>query len=83
MRLSGHFQAPSIVYSGIRARRIQQLKSICKLVPDAPFGSDAFLKLVSDDGLWNLLCHHAANVTNYKSADFDIHHAAQANTAVS
>lgn len=34
------------------------------------FGDDAFVDLVRS-GRFDLLCHHAADVTNYKSPDFD------------
>jgi UDP-glucose 4-epimerase len=76
----GTLSGSSARYEGVRARRIEQLKSLCRLVPDLPFGSDAFLRFVAGEGPWDLLCHHAANVTNYKSPEFDIHHAVQANT---
>lgn len=39
--------------------------------PMASFGSDAFLKILRDNAPIDLLCHHAADVTNYKSSDFD------------
>ena len=29
-----------------------------------------FLALIAEEG-WDLLCHHGADVTNYKSPDFD------------
>ncbi len=32
--------------------------------------TSAFLALIGEGG-WDLLCHHAADVTNYKSPDFD------------
>jgi UDP-glucose 4-epimerase len=34
------------------------------------FGDERFLALIAEGG-WDLLCHHAADVTNYKSPDFD------------
>ena len=58
-------------YEGTRRQRIGQLGSLCRLVSHAPFGTDAFLELVCGGGPWDLLCHHAAEVTNYKSPDFD------------
>jgi nucleoside-diphosphate-sugar epimerase len=36
----------------------------------ASFGDEAFLGLLRDGG-FDVLCHHAADVTNYKSPDFD------------
>jgi len=67
-------------YSGTRARRVEQLKSVCQLVPAAPFGGESFLSIARDQGRWDLLCHHAADVTNYKSPDFDVHRAVEVNT---
>jgi nucleoside-diphosphate-sugar epimerase len=62
-------------YEGVRKQRIEQLGFLCRLMPHAPFGTAAFLKLVREGSPWNLLCHHAADVTNYKSPDFDAHRA--------
>lgn len=67
-------------YAGMRARRVEQLKSVCQLVPAAPFGSEAFLRIARDQGRWDLLCHHAAEVTNYRSPEFDVQRALEANT---
>jgi nucleoside-diphosphate-sugar epimerase len=43
------------------------------------FGSDRFLDLVRDSA-WDLLCHHASEMTEYRSWDFDLLAASQANT---
>jgi nucleoside-diphosphate-sugar epimerase len=66
-------------YADTRARRVEQLKSLCALVPNAPFGSDNFLRLLNEGG-FDQFCHHAADVTNYKSSDFDTSAAVKANT---
>lgn len=66
-------------YTGTRRLRIDLLQRFCKFVPNAPFGSDQFLKLGSADN-FDLLCHHAADVANYKSADFDAQAALRNNT---
>jgi UDP-glucose 4-epimerase len=57
-------------YTGTRGRRIELLEPFGRFVPCASFGSDDFLKLARAEN-FDLLCHHAADVTNYKSADFD------------
>lgn len=57
-------------YTGVRQERVKLIESICRLVPDAPFGSENFLKLAAG-GQFALLCHHGAEVANYKSPDFD------------
>lgn len=57
-------------YTGTRGRRVALLKPVCRFVPQAPFGSKNFLKLSGSEP-FDQLCHHAADVTNYKSPDFD------------
>ena len=52
---------------------------ICHFIPHAPFGSDQFLHAVQKNN-FDLLCHHGADVTNYKSPDFDAHRALHNNT---
>ena len=66
-------------YTGVRRERVEKLKARCRLVPGAPFGSETFLKLAGAEN-FGLLCHHAAAVTNYKSADFDVLSALQNNS---
>lgn len=58
-------------YEGIRRERIKQLIPLCKSVFSCSFGSNSFLNLIEEEKNWDFLCHHAADVTNYKSADFD------------
>ena len=43
---------------------------VCRPVYGCSFGDERFLALISEGG-WDLLGHHAADVTNYKSPDFD------------
>lgn len=66
-------------YTDIRKQRVEKLNPLCKLVPAAPFGSENFLKLIGGQK-FDLLCHHAADVRNYKSEDFDTAAALQNNT---
>ncbi|HEY1662841.1 MAG TPA: NAD(P)-dependent oxidoreductase [Verrucomicrobiae bacterium] len=66
-------------YDGVRKTRFEKLKPLGRLVPNTPFGSDAFLKLARDEK-FDVLCHHAAETANYKSADFDVNAALQNNT---
>jgi len=64
-------------YADIRRQRVEQLKPLGRFVPHAPFGSENFLKAIRENR-FDLLCHHAAEVRNYKSPDFDasraLHH---------
>ena len=66
-------------YTDVRQKRVEKLSPLCRLVPNTPFGSDAFLKLAAAEK-FDRLCHHAADVTNYKSADFDALRALQNNS---
>ena len=66
-------------YTDARRRRVEQLPPSCRLAPHAPFGSAPFLQLVETEK-FELLCQHAADVTNYKSADFDALRALENNT---
>ncbi len=66
-------------YADLRLWRVEQLKSVCRFIPQAPFGSENFLKAVRENR-FDLLCHHAAEVRNYKSPDFDAFRALQNNT---
>jgi nucleoside-diphosphate-sugar epimerase len=66
-------------YDGVRKLRVEKLQPLCRLVPHAPFGSDAFFSLIRGGGDWDFLCHHATESANYKSADFDVLAALQSN----
>ena len=52
---------------------------VCRPVYGCSFGDERFLALIREGG-WDLLCHHAADVTNYKSPDFDAVAALRNNT---
>lgn len=58
-------------YDGLRARRLQILENAVVFKTSIRFGEDAFLQLLEREGPWDLLCHHAAEVANYRSPDFD------------
>ena len=65
---------------GARAERVRRLSSAAEIIETAPFGSDRFLALAKDGG-YDILCHHAAQVGDYRSVDFDIAGALAQNTA--
>lgn len=67
-------------YTGLRRSRIEQLLPICKIHFNCTFGEDSFLQIIEQYPTWDLFCHHAADVTNYKSADFDVAKALASNT---
>lgn len=68
-------------YTGPRRRRSEALQSVTKvrLLPGVRFGEPAFLDLARQ-GPWDLLCHHGAEVGNYKAPDFDVLRALESNT---
>ncbi len=67
-------------YDGLRARRVKESIGLCAPVWNCAFGDDAFIKLIRQEKGWDLLCHHAAFVEGYKSIDFDVVAAVEANT---
>jgi nucleoside-diphosphate-sugar epimerase len=67
-------------YAGLRRERVERLQSIARIVNNTAFGDESFLKLISDSQPVDLLCHHAADVANYKSPDFDPARAVANNT---
>jgi len=68
-------------YDAARQKRVQRLAGRVRLVESAPFGSEAFLRLLAEAGPFDGLCHHGADVTNYRSPDFDTLGAVANNTA--
>ncbi len=67
-------------YEGLRRRRVALLAGSATLHGDLRFGSETFLALLRDGGRWDLLCHHGAEVGDYRSEDYDIEGALAANT---
>jgi UDP-glucose 4-epimerase len=67
-------------YQGLRGERVALLTKSCKRVFSCEFGEASFLELIRNEEKWDLFCHHAADVTNYKSADFDFATALRNNT---
>ena len=65
---------------GTRGERVRRLGAVAEVVDAAPFGSERFLDLAETGG-FDLLCHHAARVGDYRSPDFDIASALAENTA--
>lgn len=66
-------------YSGIRGERVRKLGEVAEIIDDCPFGSVAFLDLIGSRE-FDVLCHHAARVGDYRSLDFDIPAAVAENT---
>ncbi|HHL73061.1 MAG TPA: NAD(P)-dependent oxidoreductase [Bacteroidetes bacterium] len=66
-------------YEGVRRQRIDLAASLCTQIWECSFGDDKFLELIATQD-WGMLCHHAADVTDYKSPDFDVTAAVENNT---
>lgn len=66
-------------YTGVRGERVKKLGKVAEIVGDCPFGSAPFLDLIASEE-FDVLCHHASRVGNYRSLDFDIPGALAENT---
>src|SRR6266699_972505 len=67
-------------YEGVRAERARMVRELCEPRFGCTFGDDAFLELVrSAPGEFDVLCHHGAEVGDYRSPDFDPYRAAALN----
>jgi nucleoside-diphosphate-sugar epimerase len=62
-----------------RAGRLRRLTGKAELIPDCAFGSPRFMEIAGGRD-FDVLCHHAAEVGNYRSPDFDIAGAVAHNT---
>jgi nucleoside-diphosphate-sugar epimerase len=65
------FRRPAAEYADLpRRQRVLLAGEVCRPVYGCSFGTPSFLALINE-GNWNLLCHHAADVTDYRSPRFD------------
>lgn len=71
---------PASEYSGVRAERVRRVAKDATLLHACPFGSAAFLDRALAAGPFDVLCHHAADVTDYRSPGFDVPGAVARNT---
>jgi nucleoside-diphosphate-sugar epimerase len=67
-------------YDELRRARMARLGGAVEIVEDCPLGSPRFMALIEQSGA-DLLCHHGAQVDNYRADDFDIAAALRDNTA--
>lgn len=58
-------------YAGVRRERVDRLANNAEIVFDAPFASSAFMELIRREGI-DILAHHAADIPNYRSAEYDV-----------
>ncbi len=64
-------------YEGLRAERMRMVRELCETRYGCAFGNDDFLALTKTS--FDVLCHHGAQVGDYRSPDFDPYRAAAAN----
>lgn len=79
-RVTAVFRRSQEDYEDVRRKRINALKNYCQAVFNCSFGSDKFLQIIESSPTWDLFCHHAADVTDYKSPQFNISQAIASNT---
>ncbi len=77
LAVAGHevvmtFRRPVEQYDGLRRQRVERALSLGRPVHNCSFGDDRFLQLIEAEPRWDVLCHHAAEVTNYSSPDYDV-----------
>lgn len=73
------FRRPGHEYTDVRKQRVAGLASLCRSVHGIGFGTAQFIELLKGER-FDILAHHAADVTNYKSPDFNAVEALAANT---
>ena len=64
-------------YEGLRAERMRMVRGLCETQYGCAFGNDDFLALTKAS--FDVLCHHGAQVGDYRSPDFDPYRAAATN----
>src|SRR5882762_8677274 len=64
-------------YEGLRGERVRMVRELCETRFGCAFGNDGFLALTKTS--FDVLCHHGAEVGDYRSPDFDPYRAAAAN----
>ncbi len=85
LQTAGHevictFTNPPESYQGLKLERLTKLTKLCQALYSSPFGSPSFLKLIASTRNIDILCHHGAQVNNYKSFAFPVVAAVAENT---
>ena len=63
-----------------RAQRYEHLKQLCECVHETRFGDRRFLGLLGSGAVFDRVCPHGAQVGDYRSSDYNVLAAVQANT---
>jgi len=64
------FRKKPDAYLGLKQKRVQQVITDTNPLFECSFGDKTFFNTIKTNQ-FDVLCHHGAEVTNYKSADFD------------
>lgn len=67
-------------YLGLKKERVDRVLALADGKESAPFGSEAFLDIIKQSEGFDLFCHHAADVYDYKNQNFDFTKALANNT---
>lgn len=78
-RITAIFRKARGAYADVRGERVEQLEKWVEPVYNCSFGDKKFMALIRKKN-FDLLCHHAAEVNNYKHPDFDVINALKNNT---
>jgi nucleoside-diphosphate-sugar epimerase len=68
-----------VAYTGVRGKRVEKLCAVAEVVHDCSFGDPKFMQVIARRP-FDVLCHHAAQVANYRSLEFDVTHAISQNS---
>src|SRR5271156_465121 len=85
MAKAGHkifstFRQTPETYRGMRRIRVEKAVELSTPCYACTFGDERFLALIKSKQHWDLFCHHAAEVHDYKSPFFDPIQALVSNT---
>jgi nucleoside-diphosphate-sugar epimerase len=73
------FRSPLGTYSGTRAHRVSEVVGVADALEGVAFGEPAFLETVRRRH-FDVVCHHGAEVGDYRNPGFDVEAALRANT---
>lgn len=66
-------------YSGVRRRRVKLSADFCHRVFGCVFGGARFVSLAKKNPGWDVFCHHAAAVGDFRASSYDVSGALAAN----
>jgi nucleoside-diphosphate-sugar epimerase len=78
--ITATFRSRPAGYEGVGRERVDLAASLCRGVYGCAFGDETFCSVLESAPAWDLLCHHAADATNYRSPEFDVVGAVASNT---